>query len=180
MDLYTYLLLPLLIVMARVMDVSLGTLRIILISKGLKKLAPVIGFFEVFIWIIVVNKIITGVSHPITYFAYALGYALGTYVGLYIDGKLSLGKVMIRIISKDDPHVLGELLRASNIGATAVKAEGRDGEVTILLSIVNRKELNKVLKRLNEFNPNIFYTVEDIHTVNKGFFGKASKNLKHK
>ncbi|MCB5250873.1 MAG: DUF5698 domain-containing protein [Candidatus Cloacimonadales bacterium] len=180
MDLNTYLFFPLLIVAARIMDVSLGTLRIILISKGLKNLAPIIGFFEVFIWIVVVNKIITGVSHPITYFAYALGYAFGTYAGLFLDTKLSLGKVMIRIIAKDEPHVLAELMRKNNIGATSLKAEGKDGEVTVLLSMVNRKELKNTLAILNEHNPNIFYTIEDIHTVNKGFFGKTSQNLKHK
>jgi len=178
MDFYTYVGLPLLIIFARILDVSLGTLRIILISKGLKKFAPLIGFFEVLIWIVIVKQIITDVSHPITYLAYSLGYALGTYIGIYIEGKLSLGRVMIRIISKDDTEALADLLRKNQLGVTIVDAKGKDGDVKIIFSIINRKDLNDILSELNQFNPNIFYTIEDIHTVNKGFFGKASENIK--
>jgi len=178
MDFYTYVGLPLLIIFARILDVSLGTLRIILISKGLKKFAPLIGFFEVLIWIVIVKQIITDVSHPITYLAYSLGYALGTYIGIYIEGKLSLGRVMIRIISKDDTEALADLLRKNQLGVTIVDAKGKDGDVKILFSIINRKDLNDILSELNQFNPNIFYTIEDIHTVNKGFFGKVSENIK--
>ncbi len=178
MDFYTYIGLPLLIILARVMDVSLGTLRIILISKGLKKFAPLIGFFEVLIWIVIVKQIITDVSHPVTYFAYAFGYALGTYIGIYIESRLSLGRVMIRIISREDSEELAALLRKNDLGVTTVEAQGKSGEVTIIFTIINRRDLNGILKKLNQFNPDIFYTIEDIHTVNKGFFGKASSSVK--
>jgi len=85
---------------------------------------------------------------------------------------------MIRIISKDDTEALADLLRKNQLGVTIVDAKGKDGDVKILFSIINRKDLNDILSELNQFNPNIFYTIEDIHTVNKGFFGKASENIK--
>lgn len=162
--------LALIIILARIMDVSLGTLRIILISKGLKKFAPVIGFFEVLIWIIIVKQIITDVSHPITYIAYALGYAFGTFIGIYIEGKLSLGKVMIRIICKDNDTELANILRKNKLGVTIVDAQGKDSQVKILFSIVNRKNLNTILTEIRSFDPELFYTIEDVHTVNKGYF----------
>lgn len=169
--LYSYIVLPLLIIFARILDVSLGTMRIILISKGLKKFAPIIGFFEVLIWIIVVKQIITDINSPIAYFAYAFGYAMGTYIGIFIEEKLSLGRVMIRIITPDDSSELEELLRSNKLGLTSITAKGKDGMVKIIISILNRKELNQNLKILNDYDPELFYTIEDVHTVNKGFFG---------
>ncbi len=164
-----------LIIGARILDVSLGTLRIILISKGLKKFAPLIGFFEVLIWIIIVKQIITDVSHPVTYIAYALGYALGTYIGIFIEGKLSLGRVMIRVICKSNDVELANILRNHQLGVTIVDAHGKDSEVKIIFSIINRKDLNFILSEIRSFDPDLFYTIEDIHTVNKGFFNTKRK-----
>ncbi len=167
---YSYIILPLIIIIARIMDVSLGTLRIILISKGLKKVAPLIGFFEVFIWIVVVKQILTDIQNPITYFAYAFGYALGTYIGIWIEDKLSLGNVMIRFVIKDHAQVLTETLRSKNYGVTTVDAQGKDGLVKIVFTIINRKDLIQTIKIIENINPNAFYTIEDIQSVNSGFF----------
>lgn len=176
---YSYIILPLLIVLARIMDVSLGTLRIILISKGLKKVAPLIGFFEVLIWIVVVKQILTEINNPIAYVAYAFGYAMGTFIGIAIEDKLSLGTQMIRIVTKDNALILAEKLRQQNYGVTSLEAEGKDGSVKIIFTIINRKDLNAALSIIQENHPDAFYTIEDVQTVNKGFFfsGKT-KNSK--
>jgi uncharacterized protein YebE (UPF0316 family) len=154
----------------------MGTLRIILLSKGHKRLAPIIGFFEVFIWILVAKQIITDVSNIIAYLAYALGYALGTYVGMAIESKLSLGKVLIRSIINKESEKLIQVLRENHIGLTTINAQGKYGDVKILFIIVNRTELNKVISLINSNNPKAFYTIESIQSVNAGYFSTIPNN----
>ena len=171
--LFQYLIFPALIVIARIADVSLGTLRIILLSKGFKRIAPIIGFFEVFIWIMIAKQIITDVSSITAYIAYALGYALGTYVGMAIESKLSLGKVLIRVIVSMDSTALEKALRENKFGLTSVDADGRDGKVRVLFIVVNRTELNKIIDLIRQLNPKAFYTIESIQSVNAGYFAQC-------
>ncbi|MCK9329195.1 MAG: DUF5698 domain-containing protein [Candidatus Cloacimonetes bacterium] len=173
---FQFIIFPLLIILARIADVSMGTLRIILLSKGHKRLAPIIGFFEVFIWILVAKQIITDVSNIIAYLAYALGYALGTYVGMAIESKLSLGKVLIRSIINKESEKLIQVLRENHIGLTTINAQGKYGDVKILFIIVNRTELNKVISLINSNNPKAFYTIESIQSVNAGYFSTIPNN----
>jgi uncharacterized protein YebE (UPF0316 family) len=174
--LWAYVIFPLLIVIARITDVTFGTLRIILLSKGLKHLAPVIGFFESLIWILVAARIITDLTNPITYIAYALGYALGTYVGIAIEGKLSLGKVVVRAFISKESTNLENVLRENNFGLTTVDATGRDGHVRLLFIVINRKELENCVAIIRDKNPNAFCTIEDIQSVNAGYFPEYGNN----
>jgi uncharacterized protein YebE (UPF0316 family) len=100
---YSWVTVPLLIFSARIIDVSIGTLRVIFLSKGYKKLAPILGFFEVIIWILAVTQVMKHLDNYFNIFAYGAGFATGNYIGLLIDEKLSLGLVMIRIIFKKKP-----------------------------------------------------------------------------
>jgi uncharacterized protein YebE (UPF0316 family) len=96
-NLFGYLILPLLIFFARICDVSIGTMRIIFVSKGKKNIAPLLGFFEVLIWIIVISKIMQNLNNYVNYVAYAAGFATGNLVGMIIEEKLAVGVQMIRV-----------------------------------------------------------------------------------
>ena len=176
--LYTYLLFPLLIIVARVADVSLGTLRIILFTKGYKTLAPIIGFFEVFIWILVAKQIITDVPNIrdlaslLAYVAYATGYALGTYAGIAFDKRLSLGKVLVRVFVTKDNTELEIDLRKHKFGVTSVDAQGKDGQVKILFIVTNRTELDNCIEMINSHIPSAFFTIENVQTVKAGYFSE--------
>ena len=98
-DIHIYIILPLLIFLARICDVTLGTIRIIAVSKGLKRLAPFLGFFEVFIWILAISRIMQNLNNPICYIAYAGGFAAGNYVGMKVEEKVALGIILIRVIT---------------------------------------------------------------------------------
>ena len=177
---YTFIIFPIIIVLARMADVSLGTLRIILLSKGFKNIAPIVGFFEVFIWILVAKRVISDVpdtftwSSVVAYTAYALGYALGTYIGMAIDKRLSLGKVLLRVILSKENDNLETILRLNKIGLTSVDAKGKDGAVKILFIVINRTELDDAIDLINEHNPGAFFTIENVQTVNAGYFPKIS------
>jgi len=168
--LFDMLILPLFIFLARICDVSLDTLRIIFISKGYKIVAPVIGFFEVLIWIVVITRVIQNLDNWICYVAYAGGFATGNFVGMLLDEKLAFGYEMVRVITKKDAHELTNALRAAGYGVTSVNAMGMQGEVGILYIVINRKKLREVIGMIHEYNPNAFYTIESVNFVNKKLF----------
>ena len=167
-DLYTWIIIPFLIFLARVADVSLGTIRLIFISRGMKYIAPVVGFFEILIWLLAIGQIMTNLSNPVCYIAYAGGFAMGNYVGMVIAEKLSLGVVLIRIVTKKDATELEESLKYADYGVTSVDGHGSTGQVMILFTIVPRREANKVVDLIKQFNPRAFYTIEEVGFVEKG------------
>jgi uncharacterized protein YebE (UPF0316 family) len=164
---FTLVVLPFFIFFARICDVSLDTLRIIFISKGYKVIAPIIGFFEILIWIVVITRIMKNLDNWICYVAYAGGFATGNYVGMILDQKLAIGFEMVRVITRKDAHDLTNALRRAGFGVTSVNARGMQGEVGILYIVIKRKNLNEIIDTIKEYNPNAFFTVENINFVNK-------------
>ncbi|MDY0103522.1 MAG: DUF2179 domain-containing protein [Lentimicrobium sp.] len=166
--LFTWFILPLLIFLARIGDQSIGTVRLIFLSKGQKLLAPLLGFFEVIIWLIAVSQIMKHLDNVLAYVAYGGGFAMGNYIGIVLEERLSIGNVLIRIIPKKDTSELIQFLRENNYGVTSVKAEGSRGEVDIVFTIIKRKSVEHVVSIINKFNPNAFYTIEDVRSINEG------------
>jgi uncharacterized protein YebE (UPF0316 family) len=167
---YAWVLLPALIFMARVADVSLGTIRVIFISRGLKYLAPLLGFFEIIIWLLAIGQIMKNLSNPVCYIAYAGGFAMGNFVGIWIAERLSLGLVMIRVVTKKDAGELVEYLKSSDYGVTSVDGHGTAGQVKVVFTIVPRREVANVVDLINKFNPKAFYSIEEVGFVEKGIF----------
>lgn len=169
-DIYVYFLLPLLIFVARICDVTIGTMRIIMISKGKKLLAPVLGFFEILIWIMAIGKIMQNLSNPACYIAYAGGFAVGNFVGMKVEEKLAMGLIVIRIITRKDASELIKALREMGFGVTEIDATGKDNKVHVIFSIIKRHDVPVVTEKINHFNPHSFYTIEDIRAVSQGIF----------
>jgi len=167
---YTWFVLPSLIFIARIADVSMGTVRVIFVSRGFKYLAPVVGFFEIIIWLLAIGQIMRNLSNPACYIAYAGGFAMGNFVGIYIAEKLSLGVVIIRVISTKDAAPLVELLKAENYGVTSMDGHGTKGQVKVVFTIVPRSEVRSVVELIKKFNPQAFYSIEEVGLVEKGIF----------
>lgn len=170
-ELYAYLFLPLLIFAARVTDVSLDTLRIIFISRGMKYIAPVIGFFEIIIWINAIGLVLMQGSPVSTTIAYALGFATGTFVGIIIEEKMAMGYTVVRIITQHGSPELIESLKSSGFRTTTTDATGQFGAVSIIFTVVKRRNIPRVLKKINEHNPSAFYTIEDVRSARGVFDG---------
>jgi len=168
--LFTYLVLPLLIFFARIFDVTLGTIRIVFVSRGKKFLAPLFGFFEVLIWLLAIGQIMKNLSNAVCYVAYAGGFAAGNFVGLYLEEKLAMGSQVIRAIISQDASELVESLRARGYGVTIVDGKGISGKVNLIFMIIKRSELRKVVGFIQEFHPGAFYSVEDVREVARGVF----------
>jgi uncharacterized protein YebE (UPF0316 family) len=169
-DYYNWVLLPLFIFISRVGDVSLATLRHAFITKGYRTIVPVLSFFEVLIWIVVVAQVMKNLNNVACYFAFAGGFAAGTYVGMIIEERLALGLQVIRIITNQNCGMLLESLRKDNHGTTVVDGEGALGPVKIIFTIVKRKNVRKVVALIRKHNPAAFYSIEDIKNVRKGIF----------
>ena len=167
-NLFLYGLLPLIIFFARICDVTIGTIRIILVSKGQKKIAPIMGFFEVLIWILAIGQIMTHLDNFVCYIGYAAGFATGNYIGMLVEEKLAMGTLIIRIITPKEPTGLIENLHSQGLGATIIDAAGRDGKVNIIYTIVSRKQLQNVEAAITKFYPQAFYSIEDLRSVKNG------------
>ena len=174
--LFTYLVTPLLIFLARICDQSLGTMRIIFVSKGKKNIAPILGFFEVLIWIVAISKIMQNLDNYINYIAYAAGFATGNLVGMIIEEKMAMGIQMIRVFANERGKELVQSLNINGYGATFVEAHGARDKVHLIYTIVHRNELGKVIGLINAFNPKAFYTIEDVKTASEGIFTPQKQN----
>jgi uncharacterized protein YebE (UPF0316 family) len=164
-NLFDYVILPLLIFLARIVDVSLDTIRVILVAKGYRRIAPFIGFFQVLVWIITITRIMANLDNWVTYIGYAAGFATGTYIGMLLESKIALGYELIRIITRMTADNLIETLRKLNYPVTSVRAMGRDGEVDIIFVVLQRKRIAEVTEIIQKYNPNAFYTIEDVRFV---------------
>jgi uncharacterized protein YebE (UPF0316 family) len=172
---YNWVVLPLLIALARIVDVTLGTIRVIMVSRGYKKIAPILGFAEVTIWLVAIGQIMQQLDNVMSYIGYGTGFAAGNYIGIHLVEKMSLGTVVVRLIPRTDSTSLVSALRGAGYGVTAVNAEGKDGPVQIIFSIVKKKDLQGALGIINQHNPNAFYTIEEVQRVNEGFFKQQEK-----
>ncbi len=169
-DFYIWVVLPFLIFLARVLDVSFGTIRVIFISRGFKYLSPLVGFFEILIWLLAIGQIMKNLSNPVCYIAYAGGFAVGNYVGIRIAERLSLGVVLIRVITEKDASQLVESLESATYGVTSIDGHGAAGQVKVVFTIVPKKEVKQVVNLIEKFNPKAFYSIEEVGFVEKGIF----------
>ncbi len=172
---FNWIIMPILIIISRIFDVSLSTLRVIFTAKGYKKLAPVIGFFEVLIWIIVVRQIFSNVTNPLWFVAYAAGFGLGTYIGIAISEKLSMGEVIIRVITIKNSDLLIKDLKKNNYGVTVSSSDGIHSKGKIIFSVIHSKQIEEYVNIIKRNNPSAFFTIEDIRRVEKGHFKKHKK-----
>lgn len=171
--LFSWVILPILIILARIADQTIGTLRLIFLSKGYRLIAPVLGFFEVIIWLLAVSQIFQHLDNWFTYIAYGLGFAIGNYIGIVVEQKISLGNVIVRIVPKYDTTELINYLREHNFGVTSVPAEGSRGPVKVIFSIIKRRDIENFVTIIKRFNPNAFYTIEDVRAVHEGVIHNA-------
>lgn len=166
-SLVDWVIIPALIFLARICDVTLGTLRIVFISKGDKIIAPLLGFLEVLIWLIAITQVMENLSNVASYFAWAGGFATGNFLGLRIEQKLALGQVVVRVITVDSADNLVDRLKGRGYRLTCVDARGTRGKVNLLFMIVKRKKLDEVMGIIRSFNPQAFYSIEDVRSVSE-------------
>jgi uncharacterized protein YebE (UPF0316 family) len=177
-ELYAWVILPLLIFLARICDVSMETIRVIYISRGIKYLAPVIAFFEIVIWLLAMEVVMKDLANIANFLAFALGFAMGTYVGLVIEERLSIGMVILRIVTPEESEApITAFLTAEHCGTTRIDARGSRGNVRMILSLVHRADVAHITAYIRSVNPHAFFSIEDVRYVNEGVFRPQGSGL---
>lgn len=164
--------LPLFIFFSRILDVSLGTLRIMFVSKGLKTKATICGFIEVLIWIIVVAQVFQNLDNWVFYLAFAGGFATGTFVGIFIEEKMQVGSQIFRIIVRDESSELLEQLRKADFRVTNIDGDGKYGPVKVLFTVAKRKRWRELSELMDTYAPDSFYSVEDVRRMSTAKDGR--------
>ncbi|MDW7725518.1 MAG: DUF2179 domain-containing protein [Candidatus Methanoperedens sp.] len=167
---FSLIILPVLIFTSRIIDVTFGTLRIIFISRGEKFIAPVFGFFEILIWLLAIAQVMTNLTNVTYYLAYAGGFAMGTFVGIYLEEKLAMGILIVRIITKKEANELVENLKSKGYGVTSFDGQGAIGPVKLIFTTIKRKDVDKVVEIIKRFNPKAFYSIEEVRSASEGIF----------
>lgn len=161
-QLFDYLVMPLLIFIARVGDVSINTLRIMFMMNGKKNIAPFLGFFEALIWLLAIGQIFQNIDNPLSYLAYAAGFGTGTYVGMYFDEKLAFGRVLVRVITPAPMVDLMDYMKEHDHRFTNVGGEGRFGKVNLLFTVLKRESLKSFIEKVRSLDEKAFYTIEGV------------------
>lgn len=151
------------IVLSRMTDVSLGTMRTISVVRGYRGLAASLGFCELLIWVAAVSGVLTDPTLA-RVVAYALGFSLGNVCGMMIEQRVALGEQLVMIVSRERAPAVAFALRIASYTVTEVPARGGGGEVALTLVIVPRKKTPHVLAIAREVDPNVFITFNDIRS----------------
>ena len=157
-----------LIVLARIADVSFGTIRTICVVNGRRGIAWIMAFFEILIWIAVVSKVITNLNNYYYAVAYAVGYATGNFVGITIEKYLAFGEQVVRVFTRKGTELAAEL-RNSGFGVTALVGQGRDGPVDLLFVQTLRKKAPKAAQQAHSLDPDCYIVVDDIRSTSNAY-----------
>jgi len=160
---------------ARICDVSLSTMRTLLIVRGHRLYAALIGFFEVIIYIAALSKIFSDLNNPLNLVVYAAGFATGNIIGSLIEEKLAVGTLTVQVITLKSPHELTERLRNLGYGVTVIEGQGREGKHYINQIILRRKDVPKLRKEIDDWDREAFWTVFDARSTRGGIFNRKGK-----
>jgi uncharacterized protein YebE (UPF0316 family) len=169
-EVFRWIVLPLLIFLARICDQAIGTIRILFISRGDKWISPILGFIEVIIWVLAIRQILHNLSNVVGYVAYAGGFATGNFIGILLEERIAMGKRIVQIITQKDASPLVDSLVQKGYGVTNIPAQGTKGRVNVIYTMIERYDLEKVIGLVERLNPGAFYSVQSVLSVKEGVF----------
>ncbi len=149
------------IVVGRVADVTLGTIRTVFVVHGRRGVACLLGFFELLIWVVVVSRVVRNLDQPIYAVSYAGGFALGTFLGITVEGWFGAGDQVIRVFSRVGPQLVKDL-RGQGYVVTQFDGTGKQGPITMLFLQAPRRKMRPVIEHVVRADPECFYIVDDI------------------
>lgn len=154
----------------RVLDMSLDTLRVLVVMRGRRAAAWVLGFFQALIFVLAISSVLNDLDNPLNILGYAAGFATGNVIGMLIEERLAIGHTQLSIVSSSLGAAIAERLRQEGYAITEIPARGRDGMVTLLSCSVLRKNVDRVQKMINDVDATAFVTSEDVRPIRRGFW----------
>ena len=164
---------------ARVMDMSLDVVRLLMLMRGKKVIASIVGFVEVSIFIVALGQALSGgLDDPGKIFAYAGGFATGNFIGSLVEEWLAVGHLSMQVFpSPENVEMLCQRFREAGFGVTTVSGCGRSGERTILFVHLKRKDLKRATEILDQVQPGTFFNISDSRAVRGGIFPASKSRL---
>ena len=168
------------ILVSKVIEVSVGTLRMIVISKGYRREGTILSFIEIVLWTFIASRVIMGIAEaPIKGLMYCIGYSIGVYMGSRIEGRIAMGRVMIQaIVSKENSAPLIGGLREKGYAVTTVEAQGRDSEKQVLMIFANRKGKEEIITTIQKLDKTAMIITNDVSTLHGGTITASRRLLK--
>ena len=163
-------LVPLVIFFIRVGDMSLDTMRVLLVVRGRRLPAWLVGFVQSALWVVAVTTVLSNLDNLWNIAGYAAGFASGNVVGMLIDERLAIGHGNLRIISSRRGSELAEAIRGAGYAVTELSGRGKDGMVSILTSSVRRRDIDRLRREALTIDPDSFLTVEEVRPLHRGFW----------
>jgi uncharacterized protein YebE (UPF0316 family) len=170
------ILLALVIFGLRIINSAVGTMRLVVVTRDRRILASIMAFFEALIFAVVIANVVTDLSNILNLVAYCGGFAVGSYVGMWIESRFVTSYVTANIIVGLEGHDIAHAIRELGHGVTEMKGEGRAGEVIMLNSVIKRRDVPEVLKAIYNINPKAFVTLEEARSVQHGWLRPLIRN----
>lgn len=166
---------PFIIFSLRIVDVSLATIRMLLSMRNERALVPVIGLVESLIWVVAVGTAIQNLHSVWHVLGYSGGFAFGSLVGLWLEGKLAVGLATVRVICTSDGEEVADALRDRGFGVTEFPGYGRQGRVEMMYTVVKRRQIPDVIAQVEALDAHAFISVEEPRTIRRGWMFPARR-----
>ena len=163
------------IFVAKTIEVSISTIRLVYVNKGERVKGAVLGFADIMIWILLVSSVLTNISDdPFKIIAYAAGFSLGNYLGVYIEAKIAVGLSSIQIVVNEEAgDILAEILRDHEFGVTIIQGKGKDDSTKDLLFVqLKRRKIPEAMKLIKEVDPKAYISINDVKSIFGGYIKK--------
>ena len=149
----------------------MATTRIVLITKGERLKGSIIGLFESVIWVLLVSSVLKDINKdPMKILVYAVGFALGNYIGSMLEEKLGIGTTRIEIIVKEQYGIeLVEKIRKHGFAVTILKGEGMHSNYDVMIAHVKRKKAKEFINIVKSYQENVVITVNEIKPIYGGY-----------
>ena len=169
-----------LIFISKIIEVTIGTLRMILISKGYRKEGTLLSFVEILLWTFVASRVIMGIAQaPIKGIVFSFGFSAGVYLGSRIEGYIAMGRVLIQaIVLKEKAPPIIYSLREKGYAVTTIDAKGRDSEKTVLMIFANRKGKEEIISEMQQLDRGAMIITHDVSSLQGGTITAVRKFLK--
>jgi uncharacterized protein YebE (UPF0316 family) len=160
-----------LILFSKIIEVTISTMRIILISKGYRKPGTILSFFEIILWVFIASRVIMGIAeYPMKGIVYSVGFAVGVYIGSLLESRVAVGKILIHVISDDDvAKKIMKVLRDNGHGVTSVDAHGKDSDRTVLMVFANRKNKQTIIDLIEATSTKALIVANEVSILQGGY-----------
>lgn len=160
-----------LILFAKIIEVSVSTLRIIYINKGFRKLGTVLSMVEILLWVFIASRVIVGVAEaPLKGIIYSIGFATGVYLGSIIENKLAVGKIFIQaVIMRDEAGKVVNAIRDAGYGVTVLNAQGKVKSRKVLMIFANRKNKDDIIRLINDLDDDALIVTNEVSMIKGGY-----------